>query len=133
MTFFKYLFYRLYSWNLKKWGKNDIPHWNALFGVSFMMFLNIGLIGLLLQLFGIKIFLREKLPKIEIVLIMVSIYIINYFLLINKNKYKLIVAEFKNEDLKDRRIKTIVLWLYLILSFGFFTFGAILIGKFKGY
>ena len=32
--FYRYLYYMLYSWNLKTWGENDVPEWNALFGVS---------------------------------------------------------------------------------------------------
>ncbi|MDG5800164.1 hypothetical protein QA597_07370 [Marinilabiliaceae bacterium ANBcel2] len=56
MKIYRYLYYRLYSWNLKTWGEKDLPQWNALFGVSFMMFLNLGLLGFLLQLLGVNIF-----------------------------------------------------------------------------
>jgi hypothetical protein len=98
MNIYKYLYYRLYSWNHKTWGENDFPQWNALFGVSFMMFLNLGFFGLLLQLFGLNIFLRNELPKKELIIIMISLFIINYFQFIHKEVYKSIVKELKNES-----------------------------------
>ena len=131
MNIFKYLYYRLYSWNLKTWGENDFPQWNALFGVSFMMFLNLGFFGLLLQLFGLNIFLRNELPKKELIIIMISLFIINYFQFIHKEVYKSIVKELKNESLKKRKINTILLWLYFILSFALFVFAAIFIRRFN--
>ena len=131
MKLFKYLYYRLYSRNLKKWGVNDLPQWNALFGVSFMMFLNLGLLGLLLQFFGLNIFLRNELPKKELVIIMISLFVMNYFLFIHKVNYRSITKELKKESLKQRRLNTVLLWSYVILSFVLFAIGAILIRKFN--
>lgn len=127
MKLYKYLYYRLYSWNLKTWGANDLPQWNALFGVSFMMFLNLGLVGLLLQAFGMNIFQRDELPKKELIIIMVGLFIINYFLFIRKDNYLTITKELKREAKQKRRINTYLIWLYVILSFALFVFGAILL------
>src|SRR6476661_2690546 len=38
---FTYLYYRIYAWNVRTWGESDVPQFNALFGVSFLVFLNI--------------------------------------------------------------------------------------------
>lgn len=129
---FKYLYYRLYSWNLKAWGEKDLPQWNALFGVSFMMFLNLGIVGLLLQLFGINIFLRNELPKMELAILMLSLFVVNYFQFIYKVNYRSITKELQKESAEKRRINTVFLWLYVVLSFALFAFTAILIGKLKG-
>jgi len=129
---FRYLYYRLYSWNLKTWGENDLPQWNALFGVSFMMFLNLGLFGLLLQLFGVNIFLRNELPKKELVIIMLGLFVLNYFLFIHKGNYRSITKELKKESPQKRRTNTFLLWIYVILSFALFAFGAIFIRKLNG-
>ncbi len=102
---FRYLYCRLYSWNLKTWGENDLPQCNALFGVSFIMFLNLGLFGLILQLFGVNIFLRNELPKKEIVLIMLSLFVVNYFLFIHKGNFRLITKELKKESPKKKKDK----------------------------
>lgn len=131
MKIYKYLFYRLYSWNLKTWGENDLPQWNALFGVSFMMFLNLGLFGLLLQFFGVNIFLRNELPKKEVVIIMLSLFVLNYFLFIHKGNYRSITKELKKESPKNRRANTVLIWLYFVLSLALFIFGAMFIRKFN--
>jgi len=129
---FRYLYYRLYSWNLKTWGENDLPQWNALFGVSFMMFLNLGLLGLLLQLLGVNIFLCNELPKKELIIIMLSLFVLNYFLFVHKGNYRSISKELKKESPKKRKTNTFLLWTYVILSFALFAFGAIFIRKLYG-
>lgn len=132
MKIYRYLYYRLYSWNLKTWGEKDIPLWNALFGVSFMMFLNLGLLGLLLQLLGVNIFLRNELPKKELVIIMISLFVLNYFLFVHKGNYRSIVKELKKEPPEKRRANTILIWLYVILSFALFVLSAVFIKKLNG-
>lgn len=132
MKLYQYLYYRLYSWNIKTWGNEDMPQWNALYGVSFMMFLNLGLIALLLQSFGIDIFSRESIPKKGIIIIALLILFINYFLFIKNKKYLSLKKKFEKENLKKRKVNTFLLWLYIILSFLFFGLGAYFIGKFYG-
>ncbi len=126
---YRYLYYRLYSWNLKKWGEKDIPQWNALFGVSFMMFLNLGLLGLLLQLLGVNIFLRSERPNTVLVSIMIILFVLNYFRFIHKSNYSSILKALKNEAPEKRRVNTILIWLYVILSFSLFVLSAIFINK----
>lgn len=132
MKIYRYLYYRLYSWNLKTWGEKDLPQWNALFGVSFMMFLNLGLLGFLLQLLGVNIFLRDELPKKELIIIMLSLFVVNYFLFIHRGNYRSIVKELKKEPPEKRRINTILIWLYVILSFALFVLSAMFIKKLNG-
>ena len=94
-----------------------------------MMFLNLGLLGLLLQPFGLSLFMRNELPKKELVIVMISLFAVNYFLFIHKDNYKSIIKELKKESKEKRRTNTFFLWLYFILSFALFAFGAILLGK----
>jgi hypothetical protein len=132
MKLYRYLYYRLYSWNLKRWGEKDLPQWNALFGVSFMMFLNLGLVGLLLQAFGLNIFQRDELPKKELIVLMVGLFILNYFLFIRNGNYLSIVKELKKESSNKRKANTFLIWLYVVLSFSLFAFGAILVRYLNG-
>lgn len=132
MKIYRYLYYRLYSWNLKTWGEKDLPQWNALFGLSFMMFLNLGLLGFLLQLLGVNIFLRDELPKKELIILMLSLFVVNYFLFIHRGNYRSIVKELKKEPPEKRRINTILIWLYVILSFALFVLSAMFIKKLNG-
>lgn len=117
MRFFKYLYYRLYTWNLKTWGENDGPQWNAAIGVSFMMILNIGILAAIIDIIGIDI-IKKKVPKIELIILTLSVFLINYFYLVHKGKYKKIASEFKDESKSQRLRMTFVLWLYLFFSFG---------------
>ncbi len=133
INFFKYLYYRFYSWNLKTWGESNFPQWNALYGVSFMMFLNLNLLGLILQFFGINIFLRNELPKKELIFIMLCIIIINYFLFIHKGNFRIIAKELKKESLERRRKNTILIWLYVIISFSLVVLCAMIIKYLNGY
>ena len=97
---YKYLYYRLYSWNLKTWGESDMPQWNALLGVSFMMFLNLSLLGILIQFLGLNIFSKNDLPKKEIIILMLGLFVLNYFLFIQKAKYLTLIKELKKETIK---------------------------------
>ncbi len=111
---YKYLYYRIYSWNLIKWGKNDISEWKAVVIVSFMMFLNLLLLGLLFRFLGI---LEDPFPKKIITPFMLVLFGLNYFLFMHSGKYKSITRECEKESTKKRKKNTILLWLYTILSF----------------
>ena len=124
----KYLHYRLYVWNLKNWGKNDVPQFNALLGVSFFIFVNITTFFFIILPFGYSNLLKN-LTKIEILLVSFIILIINYFWLVHKNKYK-ITARFYEKETKKRRMRnTIILWLYGILSFVLFGITVVIASK----
>jgi len=129
---YKYLYYRLYTWNLKSWGENELPQFNALFGVSFMMLLNIGILAALVELLGFNVFVDDT-PKKEIIVLGTIVLILNYFWLVHKRNYKRIENEYKNEPKKKRLKNTILLWLYFLFSFLIFIFLAILTGKIKSY
>ena len=117
MKFYKYIYYRIYSWHLKKFGKNDAPQWSALFVVSLMVFCNIMFIMLLLNSFTIKtLYYGSNSARLEIILTVLVLYLANYFIFIVKKKYKKIVQEFKNEKPSERFRNTIKFWAYIILS-----------------
>ncbi len=132
MKLYRYLYYRLYSWNLKTWGEKDLPQWNALFGVSFMMGLNLGIIAGIIDMLGVVNIFVENTPKKEIILFAFAILVANYFWLVHNGKYRQIAKEYKNE-LKNKKLRnTLFLWLYVVVSFVIISFIAILSGKLKG-
>lgn len=111
---YKYLYYRIYSWNLKKWGKNDISEWKAVVIVSFMMALNLFFLELLFQFFGI---LEHPFPKKISTPLMLVLIGLNYFLFMHSKKYEQIARECEKESTKKRKKNSILLWLYTTLSF----------------
>lgn len=130
MRLYKYLYYRLYSWNLKTWGENDAPQWNALIGVSFMMLLNLSTIGIALQFFKLTdFFIRDEIPKTELIFLMVGIGVFNFFQFIHHGKYEEISKEYEKEEPRKKSHNTVYLWLYTFGSFALFAGLAILYGK----
>lgn len=101
------------------WGESDMPEWNAVIGVSFMMLTNLLVLGLLFQYVGIIVFVGGEgpVPKKIIIFIALGFLVLNYFLFMYSDKYELITKEFEKENIKKRRKNTILLWLYTILSF----------------
>ena len=132
MKLYRYLYYRLYTWNLKTWGEKDLPQWNALFGVSFMMGLNLGTIAGIIDMIGVVNIFVENPPKNEIILFAFVILFTNYFWLLHNGKYKQIAKDYRNETKNKKLLNTLFLWLYVLVSFMVFSFIAILSGKLKG-
>ena len=129
MKFYKYLYYRLYAWNLKAWGEKDMPHWNALYGVTFMMLLNLSIIAIILDILGFNILLEET-PTATILTIGLLTLSINYFLFVRNGKYHQIASKFEDESKKTKNRNALLLWIYVILSFVVPNFLAYLSGKF---
>jgi len=114
----KYLYYRIYVWNLGMWGESDLPHLNAILGVSFLMFLN-----LLTLFFTVKplIDCQPCLTSSADEYIMGGVFLIlvlvNYLLLVRDGKYVKIAEEFKKESPAQKRKGIIFVWFYIIGSF----------------
>ncbi|KGN73687.1 hypothetical protein HQ47_06990 [Porphyromonas macacae] len=116
INIFKYMYYRLFTWNLKKWGRYDGPEWNALLGVSFMVFLNVYTFVFLLELLGYINFLRGNFRRPVILILGFSILGMNYLLLTNKGKYLQLVKHYKKESKAERRKNSFILWGYAVIS-----------------
>lgn len=117
IKFLKYLHYRLYSWNLKTWGKADNPALNALLGVTFLFFLNTAIIPMIIidMVFHVKLF--GVMPKWVIAIIMLAYYYGLYFVFNHKKKYLDVCKQYKNERKNKKRRKLFYIWLYVVLSF----------------
>ncbi len=95
-----------------------MPEWTAVLIISLMMFVNLIFLGLLLELIGIRVISGEVHTEI-IYFILIGIAGLNYYLFMHSGKYKTIIKEFEEEDARNRKSNTILLWLYIILSFLF--------------
>lgn len=116
---------------MKTWGKRDVPEWNAIYGLSFFMFLNIYTV-LMIALAVVD----EPLPELNslkskavLIAFAVLILLTNYISFVRKRKYKTLVIEFGDKT-KAQRIKgTYSLLVYVIVSFALPIFIAILLQK----
>jgi hypothetical protein len=116
IKFYKYLFYRFYIWNLRKWGENDDPHWNAMLGISVIIFTNIVLILEVLGRLGVETIFIRPVPKIRIILLMSSIIIFNYYQFIFRDKYKKIVLHYESKPYINKKLGTVLMIIYFPLS-----------------
>ncbi|WP_373811212.1 hypothetical protein [Porphyromonas macacae] len=110
------MYYRLFTWNLKKWGRYDDPQGNALIGVSFMMFVNLNTLGVLLHYLGCIDYFEANISRLTMSMIFLTILAINYFWLMHKSKYLQLVKHYKKESKAERRKNTFILWGYVVIS-----------------
>lgn len=136
LEFYRYLYYRIYAWQLKKYGAADLPQLKALSGVSILMCANLLIIPSTLLLFGIDFFKTNEPSRAKnifdyllgnatsgeyqkmalLVLLFIIIGVINYFLFIHKGIYLAIGDKYKHESTGIKNKKTFLLWLYVIMS-----------------
>jgi hypothetical protein len=58
----RYLFYRIYQWNMHAFGEEGTPAFNALLQVSFIALFNFATFLLLIQIIGRLVNLRPSTP-----------------------------------------------------------------------
>lgn len=113
----KYFFYRLYSISLSN-GEQDAG-WSMTI-VSLFSLANVySFFDLIL------IFSNSQLPQISKVVIILfcgGILYFNYSLLMKDGKAQEIVKEFKNEDKSKRLFKSLLIWVYMIISVALFIY-----------
>ncbi len=132
MKLFKYLYYRIYEWDLNTWGSGHRPQLRALFGVCSVMGVNILTIILILQFLGLTNLINNKNFELGSVFLGLLLWGIMSSWLVNNGKYEQIVMEYKNEPESKRHRNTIILWLYVILTFTMPWIIGILHSKFMG-
>src|SRR5712692_10392651 len=101
-TAYKYLYYRIYAWNLRMWGESDLPQFNALFGVSALILMNIITLVTAFEVFTGQ---RLSLSRAGVIGGGLALIAIGYFLLVHGGKYRKIAKEFDKET-QSQRSKT---------------------------
>jgi len=128
----RYLFYRLYRWQVRCW-KDEKVSINALVLVVVFLWMNlVTLVGLAESLCGTSVLLArypQKLFHISTLVFMALIAVPLYFTLIYGKKYEDIVKEFEAESAHQRRTRGIGVLLYIVFSLVFLFAGAMLHGK----
>ena len=111
---YKYLYYRIYAWNLRTWGESDMPQFNALFAVSFLIFMN-----LISCLVAIEVCSGRHvtLSGLATIATGLTIITIGYCLVVHNRKYQKMAKEFSSETPAQRRRRLIGVVIYVTLSF----------------
>jgi hypothetical protein len=114
---FRYVFYRIYRWDLKYSGDRDISAWNAVLGVSFLtLFVIFGVFSLVAALTDPS--LARILPKSNLALVILpSIWIgVHYLFLVHGGRLARLEEEFGHETREQRRRGTKLLIATVVLS-----------------
>lgn len=115
----QYLYYHLYRWLLKKWGKEDDPKQTALLGLASAMLINILSIPFMIQaISGIELLAYfHKIHKSILVIFTIVFLIALYFLLIYQNKFKAIITKYNHESESALKKGILITWIYIISSY----------------
>jgi len=115
----RYLYFRIYAWNLRAHGSRDYPQYNALLGTSFLMLLNALSVPLLVEALGISVVETSGFRPLAVSLIP-FVFFFHYMLLFRGRRYEQIAKEFQGESEESRRRGTLLVWTYILLSFATF-------------
>ena len=132
----RYLFYRLYRWQVSCWKDEDVS-FNALVLMVIFFCLNlVTLLGFAESVSGTSFLVAhvpQKITHMGILIIGTLIALPLYYALLYKGRYKLIVKEFESESAHQQRIRGIGVLLYILFSLVFLFAGAMLHGKMVGH
>ena len=119
---YKYIYYWLYTWQKKLWGKNDLPEYNAALGMSLSFFCNCCSLVAIIYIVKDVMVIPLDLPKQIVLIPIFAVMLLHYFLLVHNGKYLQIEKEFKKESKKERKRKGVWVLLYAFGSLAFFIF-----------
>ena len=113
MIFFKYIFYRIFSIFRKKHDEDESSY-TAMVFVNLFMFMNIFEVGGILNNFNLlPVFFKSK---IQVVIFIFVLLIINYFIFLHKMKYNEFCDEFERKTNSRSKQKGWIIILYFIIS-----------------
>lgn len=103
MNAYRYLYFRIYDWNLRTWGANDMPQYNALIGVTILVFLALFDLALLIEV-NLRISLLDSagIGKLHVVAILLFLGAINYLIFIRNENFSRLKEVFSAETDKQR-------------------------------
>jgi hypothetical protein len=112
---YHYIFYSIYEWNKRVTPKSEQPELNAMLALSFLIFCNLVLLSILIELtIGFKLISFEGISAITVMSIIVGIIVMNYFLLVHRRRYISIIEKYKQTG-KTKAANGFVLF-YIIAS-----------------
>lgn len=120
LSAYKYLFVRIYIWQLKKFGAVNAPEYAAAYGVACLFLLNCyTLIPLFRLLTGINVNLIIRKPWAALIVWVIVSELIR-FSFTKQERYKKYAMEYDKETSDQRRKRSVYVWIYTIGTVGMF-------------
>lgn len=119
MKFYQYVFYTFYRWALAL--KTDkVPVFKSLLSLAIIEFVNVFSIFVFIEIQVKENIIPANMAKINIAILILALFGINYMVLVSNGKMKKIKERFRNESLKKRKTNQILIGSYVILTFVIF-------------
>ena len=113
MTFYDYVYYRIYAWQLSWFGKEEIPEYTAVLGVSFLVYLNVYTFLIVASLItGSDLIANLGIDKPTIFLALLFWVGLNYYLFIQSKRREKVVSRFANQTKRKKMLGTFGVLLY---------------------
>lgn len=125
---YRYLFYRIYVYQLRKYGEGNAPHMAAITAIGGLLYFNLLTIVSIVDVFTGFDFVTIFHPSNSILIAFALLFMLMlYYIFVRdfkrNHKHKKIIKEFKKEDARIRIKGTIFVWCYTIGTFlGFLLF-----------
>lgn len=118
---YRYLYFRIYDWNLRTWGENDVPQFNALIGTTFLTFLSLFNLALIFEtLFGTSLLDLAGIGKLHVVIIFLVIGAVNYLLFVRNERFKRFRKVFEGESVKQKNLRLVYCVAFVVANFALF-------------
>jgi hypothetical protein len=97
---YRYIYYRIYAWNLRLWGKEDLPQYNACLGLALVSIANLFTLLIALDMLGIKLTgsLKQSLKPTILALLSAS-FLAHHQYFVRSRRYLRLEAEFQARPL----------------------------------
>lgn len=114
---YRYVFYRIYAWQLKKYSDTHPSEIAAMTGIFLVTSLNVISIPGLIEMFtSTRVLTITEITRLEMLPGVLLFLAIHYFILVFREKYKEIVKEFETETKEQRHKRGIYFWIYIIAT-----------------
>lgn len=112
---YTYIYYRIYAANLRVAGESDLPQWNAMFGVSALLFMNVvTVVSPIDFIWNSRVIFNA--PLWHGLLLLAVIGFCSYLGLIRRERYIGIADGFSKESSIERKRHTWFCWIYASVS-----------------
>ena len=111
---YRYIYYRIYAWQLETWGEKEKPHDKGVLGIALLTFFNVlTLLAVLQCITGIEFTEIGAWPVEYLVVLILCHTAVHYYILFSKKRYKHIIAEYsqKNKAYHRRYTKWVVAYV----------------------